>query len=114
MGMLIQKRIEFREYGDFDIRNDIKDANKRVNKLLNQTHQIQNTLISPNIDCGNSCYYLAHLFGMGSTDHNFFSACACKDVEIYMTDTMKFSIDAIKGNLTEKQKMTIWKKYGNI
>lgn len=30
--------------GDFDIRNDIKDANKRVNKLLNQTRQIKNTL----------------------------------------------------------------------
>ena len=96
--------------GDFDIRNDIKDANKRVNKLLNQARQIQNTLTSPNIDCGNGRYSLADLCGMGSPDHNFFSAC--KDVESYMTDSMKFSIDAIEGNLTEKQKMTIWKKYG--
>lgn len=96
--------------GDFDIRNDIKDANKRVNKLLNQARQIQNTLTSPNIDCGNGRYSLADLCGMGSPDHNFFSAC--KDVENYMTDSMKFSIDAIEGNLTEKQKMTIWKKYG--
>lgn len=96
--------------GDFDIRNDIKDANKRVNKLLNQARQIQNTLTNPNIDCGNGRYSLADLCGMGSPDHNFFSAC--KDVETYMTDSMKFSIDAIEGNLTEKQKMTIWKKYG--
>ena len=96
--------------GDFDIRNDLKDANKRVNKLLNQARQIQNTLTSPNIDCGNGRYSLADLCGMGSPDHNFFSAC--KDVESYMTDSMKFSIDAIEGNLTEKQKMTIWKKYG--
>ena len=96
--------------GDFDIRNDIKDANKRVNKLLNQTRQIKNTLTSPNIDCGNGRYSLADLCGMGSPDHNFFSAC--KDVEAYMTDSMKFSIDAIEGNLTEKQKMMIWRKYG--
>lgn len=97
--------------GDFDIRNDIKDANKRVNKLLNQTRQIKNnTLTSPNIDCGNGLYSLADLCGMGSPDHNFFSAC--KDVEVYMTDSMKFSIDAIEGNLTEKQKMMIWRKYG--
>ena len=96
--------------GDFDIRNDIKDANKRVNKLLNQARQIQNTLTSPNIDCGNGRYSLADLCGMGSPDHNFFSAC--KDVESYMTDSMKFSIDAIEGNLTEKQKISIWKKYG--
>ncbi len=96
--------------GDFDIRNDIKDANKRVNKLLNQARQIKNTLTTPNIDCGNGLYSLADLCGMGSPDHNFFSAC--KDVESYMTDSMKFSIDAIEGNLTEKQKMMIWKKYG--
>ena len=96
--------------GDFDIRNDIKDANKRVNKLLNQARQIKNTLTTPNIDCGNGRYSLADLCGMGSPDHNFFSAC--KDVESYMTDSMKFSIDAIEGNLTEKQKMMIWKKYG--
>ena len=87
-----------------------KDANKRVNKLLNQTRQIKNTLTSPNIDCGNGRYSLADLCGMGSPDHNFFSAC--KDVEAYMTDSMKFSIDAIEGNLTEKQKMMIWRKYG--
>ena len=36
--------------GDFDIRNDTNDTNKRVNKLLNQTRQIKNTLTSPNID----------------------------------------------------------------
>lgn len=81
-----------------------------MNKLLNQTRQIKNTLTSPNIDCGNGRYPLADLCGMGSPDHNFFSAC--KDVEVYMTDSMKFSIDAIEGNLTEKQKMMSWRKYG--
>ncbi len=96
--------------GDWDIRNDIKDANKRVNTLLNQARQIQNTLTTPSIDCGNGRYSLADLCGMGSPDHNFFSAC--KDVESYMTDSMKFSISAIEGNLTEKQKMLIWRKYG--
>lgn len=96
--------------GDFDIRNDIKDANKRVNRLLNQARQIQNTLTSPTIDCGNGRYSLADLCGMGSPDHNFFTACT--DVKNYMTDSMKFSIEAIEGNLTNKQKMTIWNKYG--
>lgn len=96
--------------GDFDIRNDIRDANKRVNSLLNQARQIQNTLTTPNIDCGNGRYSLADLCGMGTPNHNFFSAC--KDVETYMTDTLKFSINAIEGNLTEKQKMLIWRKYG--
>lgn len=96
--------------GDFDIRNDIRDANKRVNKLLNQARQIQNTLTSPSIDCGNGRYSLADLCGMGSADHNFFSACT--DIKNYMTDSMKFSIEAIEGNLSNGQKMSIWNKYG--
>lgn len=96
--------------GDWDIRNDIKDANKRVNSLLTQARQIKSTLTTPNIDCGNGRYSLADLCGMGSPEHNFFSAC--KDVQNYMTDSMKYSIDAIQGNLTEKEKMLIWRKYG--
>ena len=96
--------------GDWDIRNDIKDANKRVNSLLTQARQIKSTLTTPNIDCGNGRYSLADLCGMGSPEHNFFSAC--KDVQTYMTDSMKYSIDAIQGNLTEKEKMLIWRKYG--
>ncbi len=96
--------------GDWDIRNDIKDANKRVNSLITQARQIKSTLTTPNIDCGNGRYSLADLCGMGSPEHNFFSAC--KDVQTYMTDSMKYSIDAIQGNLTEKEKMLIWRKYG--
>lgn len=96
--------------GDFDIRNDIRDANKRVNKLLNQARTIKNTLTSPTIDCGNGRYSLADLCGMGSPDHNFFSACM--DMESYMTDSMAFAVDAMNGGLTDKQRMLIWRKYG--
>lgn len=96
--------------GDFDIRNDIRDANKRVNTLLNQARTIRNTLTSPTIDCGNGRYSLADLCGMGSPDHNFFTACM--DMESYMTDSMAFAIDAMKGGLTDRQKMFIWRKYG--
>lgn len=96
--------------GDFDIRNDIKDANKRVNKLLNQARKIKNTITSPSIDCGYGRYSLADLCGMNGPDYNFFAAC--KDMENHMTDSMKFAIDAIEGNLTEKQRIYIWKKYG--
>ncbi len=96
--------------GSWRLQHDIRDANKRVNKLLNQARQIQNTLTSPSIDCGNGRYSLADLCGMGSADHNFFSACT--DIKNYMTDSMKFSIEAIEGNLSNGQKMSIWNKYG--
>lgn len=96
--------------GDFDIRNDIRDANKRVNKLLNQARTIKNTLTTPSIECGKGRYSLADLCGMGDPDHNFYSACT--DVENYMTDSMKYAVSAMEGDLTQKQKMTIWRKYG--
>lgn len=96
--------------GDFDIRNDICDANKRVNSLLTQARRVRDTLTSPTIDCGNGRYSLADLCGMGSPDHNFFSACT--DVENYMTDSMSFAIDAMNGSLTNSQRMLIWRKYG--
>ena len=33
--------------GDFDIRNDIKDATKRVNKLLTQARNMNSKFVSP-------------------------------------------------------------------
>ena len=96
--------------GDFDIRNDIKDANRRVNSLLTQGRRIKETLTSQSIDCGGVRYSIADLCGMGSADHNFFSAC--KDVEKYMSSSMSFAVDAITEGLTEEQKMLIWRKYG--
>ena len=96
--------------GDFDIRNDIKDANRRVNSLLTQGRRIKETLTSQSIDCGGVRYSIADLCGMGSADHNFFSAC--KDVEKYMSSSMSFAVDAIAEGLTEEQKMLIWRKYG--
>lgn len=96
--------------GDFDIRNDIRNANKRVNSLLTQTRRIKETLTTPTISCGYGNYSLADLCGMGSSDHNFFSAVG--DMKSYMTDSMKYAVYALEGNLTEKERIYIWKKYG--
>lgn len=96
--------------GDFDIRNDITNANRRINSLLNQAQQIQYTLTTPSIDCGYGQYSIADLCGMGTANHNFFSAC--KDAEKYMSTGMKSAINALEGNLTDQQRILIWKKYG--
>ncbi len=96
--------------GDFDIRNDIKDANKRVNTLLTQSRRIKESLTTAQIECGNGRYSLADLCGMGASNHNFFTACT--DIKNYMTDNMKNTMDAIEAGLTEEQRMLIWRKYG--
>ena len=75
--------------GDFDIRNDIRDANKRVNRLLTSSRNIKSLMTSPSIQCGYGSYSLADLCGMNGAEHNFFAACT--DTEKYMTDSMEYA-----------------------
>ena len=96
--------------GDFDIRNDIRDANKRVNRLLTSSRNIKSLMTNPSIQCGYGSYSLADLCGMNGSEHNFFAACI--DTEKYMTDSMEYAVKAITEGLTTKQKRAIWAKYG--
>ena len=96
--------------GDFDIRNDIRDANKRINRLLTSSRNIKSLMTSPSIQCGYGSYSLADLCGMNGAEHNFFAACT--DTEKYMTDSMEYAVKAITEGLTTKQKRAIWAKYG--
>ena len=101
--------------GDFDIRNDIKDANKRVNRMLTQMRNIQETLTTPSINCGNVKYSIADLCGVSSSDvgegrKNLLTAVA--DYKYYMTSTMKSAVTAFEEGLSNDQKKAIWRKYG--
>lgn len=95
--------------GDFDIRNDIKDANKKVNRLITQARTIRNTLTTANINIGGFQYSLADLAGVGADGKNLITACT--DVKNYMTANMKMAVEHLTNELTEEQKMAIWKKY---
>ena len=96
--------------GDFDIRDDIKDANKRVNRLLNSARNIKTLMTNNSIVCGTQSYSLADLCGMNGAEHNFFSACT--DIKNYMTENMKNAVNGIVEGLDEEQKRSIWIKYG--
>ncbi len=96
--------------GDFDIRNDIKDVNRRVNRLLNSARNIKNILTTPSIQCGESRYSIADLCGTGNDGRNFLTAC--QDTKEFMTTNMKNAVDGIVNGLDEKQKQAIWVKYG--
>lgn len=101
--------------GDFDIRNDIKDANRRVNRLLNQARNIKNAIATPSINCGNVKYSIADLCGATDPDEggvrkNLLTAIG--DYKTYMTDTMKSAVSSVVDGLDDKQKKAIWAKYG--
>lgn len=104
--------------GDFDIRNDIRDATKRVNRLLTSARNIKNLMTKPSITCGNVRYSIADLVGAGTTnnddlwenDKNLLTAC--KDYSYYMQQSMQTAIKDVTEGLTPEQRKAIWVKYG--
>lgn len=96
--------------GDFDIRNDIKNANKRVNALLSQANAIKDTLNTSIISVGGQSYSLADICGHGD-DGKDFASCVT-DVYGYMKDNMMQAAASAVGNLSEAQEKAIWQKYG--
>lgn len=96
--------------GDFDIRDDIRDANRRVNALLSQANAIKNTLNTTIIQTDGASYSLADICGFGD-DGKGFAACV-NDVYGFMKDNMSQAAAAAVGSLTEAQERAIWAKYG--
>lgn len=101
--------------GDFDIRNDIKDANRRVNRLLTQARNIKETITTPSIQCGEERYSIADLCGATASDSRGVKRnllTAIQDYKSYMTTAMSSAVNGIVNGLEEKQRKAIWTKYG--
>lgn len=96
--------------GDLDIRDDIRDANKRVNRLLTQVNTIKDSLNTTIITTGDQSYSLADICGAGD-DGKDFASCV-ENVFGYMKDNMLQAAAYAVGNLTEEQEKAIWQKYG--
>lgn len=96
--------------GDFDIRNDIKSATKRVNALLSQVNAIKDTLNTTIIQTDGASYSLTDILGAGDEGKGF-GACV-KDVYGHMKTNMLSAAAAAVGNLSESQEKAIWSKYG--
>ncbi|WP_296029056.1 hypothetical protein [uncultured Treponema sp.] len=104
--------------GDFDIRNDIRDATKRVNRLLTSARNIKKMMTTPSISCGNIKYSIADLCGISpnnqddlwENDKNLLTAC--RDYKQFMSETMQKTVSSLTDGLDEDQKKAIWVKYG--
>lgn len=104
--------------GDFDIRNDIRDATKRVNRLLTSARNIKHLMTTPSISCGNVKYSIAELVGVGNSgnddlwENNKNLLTACKDYSHFMQESMNNTIKGLTDGLTDEQRKAIWAKYG--
>lgn len=97
--------------GDFDIRNDIKNANARVNRFLTQARKIEETITRGNIPIGNNVYSIADLCG-ASKDGKRNIASAFKDYIEFYEENFKSIGNALAGELSQKQRIAIMQKYG--
>lgn len=103
--------------GDFDIRNDIKNATKRVNRLLNQARNIKSAITTPSINCGNVKYSIADLCGATKPENGLWEGrknmlTAIGDYKNYISDNMKQALTNLTEGLSDKEKKAIWRKYG--
>lgn len=96
--------------GDFDIRNDIRNANARVNRALDNVRNIRDTIYRPNIPVGNTRYSIADLCGGGKEGSNI--ATAFQDYLDFYEGTFKSAGRALAGDLTQAQRVAIMRKYG--
>lgn len=97
--------------GDWDIRNDMKNANARANRLLTQARRIEDTIAKGNVPIGNQVYSIADLCG-ASKDGKRNIASAFKDYMEFYEENFKAIGKALEGELTQKQRLAIMMKYG--
>ncbi|MCQ2588975.1 MAG: hypothetical protein MJ179_00985 [Treponema sp.] len=96
--------------GDFDIRNDIRSATKRVNQLLNEANEIKESLTTPTINLGANSYSIADLCGVNGNGKNI--TAAMKDVKNFMAANLALVVDDLEKKMTEEEKMAVWNMYG--
>lgn len=96
--------------GDFDIRNDLKDATRRVGAVMQQTQNIKSILNAPSFSAGSFHYSIADLCGAGEEGKN--AETVAKGLFGYFSENMKKTGKDLAGTLTQNERKAILRKYG--
>jgi hypothetical protein len=96
--------------GDWDFRNEIKQATSSVNRQINNIRMLEYNLTKRQISLGGYSYTLSDLAGVGQGDNLI---DALQNTGSWMkNDVMVKAAAGFEGKLDEKQKAAIWRKYG--
>jgi hypothetical protein len=93
--------------GDWDFRNEIHSAVSSVNRQLNNLRIIDEVLTVKRYTMGSGSYTLKDLVGLGDSDKDIFDAAGS-----VIRNSYDSAVYAWTNELTDKQKMAIWRKYG--
>lgn len=96
--------------GDWDIRNDIYNNNKVIDRYMSQLRQVYNAIYEADIQCGDKRYSLADICGVGQEGTNFLTAT--KGYLQYFGDNFIGVAEATVGKMDRTQKIALWNKYG--
>ncbi len=96
--------------GDWDFRNEIRSAASSVNRQLNNIRRIDELLTVKQYTMGGYSYTLKDLVGAGDSDKDIFDALG--NTGGIIRNSYDGAVSAWTNELTDEQKMAIWRKYG--
>ncbi len=95
---------------NFDIRDEIKDATKQVNRQLNNIRKVRDTFEKENMTIGNKTFSMKDLAGLGDKDKTLIDIVR-DSIEMEKNDFSAACEELVK-ELTPEEKQLIWQKYG--
>lgn len=95
---------------NFDIRDEIQDATKQVNRQLNNVRKIRDTFEKENMQIGNKKFSMKDLAGLGDKDKTLINIV--KDTIVMEKNDFAAACEELTKQLTDEEKMVIWQKYG--
>lgn len=95
---------------NFDIRDEIQDATKQVNRQLNNVRKIRDTFEKENMQIGNKKFSMKDLAGLGDKDKTLIDIV--KDTIVMEKNDFAAACEELTKQLTDEEKMVIWQKYG--
>lgn len=95
---------------NFDIRDEIQDATKQVNRQLNNVRKIRDTFEKENMQIGNKKFSMKDLAGLGDKDKTLIDIV--KDTIVMEKNDFAAACEELTKQLTDEEKKVIWQKYG--
>lgn len=96
--------------GDWDFRDEIKQATKSINRQLNNIRKIEESLTIKTLDIGGYSGTVAEFLNPYG-DNNMINAID-DNYDWAKNKVWKDAVAGFEGTLTEKQKAALWRKYG--
>lgn len=94
----------------FDIRDELQDAGKQINRELSNINQIRTSFVTKNISMNGHKYSLKDLAGLGDADRTWISLAS--DAAYVVKDTVRDAAIAFAKGVPKEKAMAIAEKYG--